>query len=89
MQIVQANICGTFKVTMELTFWELAGVGAVLIIIILASNLTIYCMNKKLVARLALNSERELAQIRNQVSSLQKTVNMQQSALLRIKQQRK
>ena len=74
---------------MELSFFELAGVGAVLIIIILASNLTIYCMNKKLVARLALNSERELAQIRNQVSSLQKIVNMQQSALLRIKQQRK
>ena len=73
---------------MELSFFELAGVGAVLIIIILVSNLTIYCMNKRLVARLALNSEHEIAQIRHQVSSLQKTVQMQQSALLRIKQRK-
>ena len=73
---------------MELSFFELSGVGAVLIIIILVSNLTIYCLNKRLVARLALNSEREIAQVRHQVSSLQKTVQMQQSALLRIKQRK-
>ena len=73
---------------MEPSFFELAGVGAVLIIIILVSNLTIYCLNKRLVARLALNSEREIAQVRHQVSSLQKTVQMQQSALLRIKQRK-
>ena len=73
---------------MELSFFELAGVGAVLIIIILVSNLTTYCLNKRLVARLALNSERETAQVRHQVSSLQKTVQMQQSALLRIKQRK-
>ena len=70
---------------MELSFFELSGVGAVIIIIVLISNLTIYCLNKRLVARLALNSEREIAQVRHQVSSLSKTVQMQQSALLRLK----
>ena len=74
---------------MELTFWELSGVGAAFLIIILVSNITIHCMNKKLVSRLALNSEREMAKIKNQISSLEKTLSMQQSALLRIRQQRK
>ena len=73
---------------MELSFFELSGVGAVIIIIVLISNLTIYCLNKRLVARLALNSEREIAQVRHQVSSLSKTVQMQQSALLRLKQRK-
>ena len=74
---------------MELTFWELAGVGAVFLIIILVSNITIHCMNKKLVSRLALNSEREMAKIKSQLSSVEKSLTMQQSALIRIRQQRK
>ena len=74
---------------MELTFWELAGVGAVFLIIILVSNITIHCMNKKLVSRLALNSDREMAKIKSQLSSVEKSLTMQQSALIRIRQQRK
>ena len=74
---------------MELTFFELAGVGVVFLIIILVSNITIHCMNKKLVCRLALNIEREMAKIKSQISSVEKSLTMQQSALIRIRQQRK
>ena len=74
---------------MELTFWELAGVGAVFLIIILVSNITIHRMNKKLVSRLALNSKRVMAKIKSQLSSVEKSLTMQQSALIRIRQQRK
>ena len=70
---------------MELSFFELSGVGAVILIIVLITNLTIYCLNKRLIARLALNSEWEIAQVRHQVNSLSKTVQMQQSALMRLK----
>ena len=70
---------------MELSFFELAGVGGVILIIVLITNLTIYCLNKRLIARLALNSEREIAQVRHQVNSLSKTVQMQQSALMRLR----
>ena len=70
---------------MELSFFELSGVGAVILIIVLITNLTIYCLNKRLIARLALNSESEIAQVRHQVNSLSKTVQMQQSALMRLK----
>ena len=70
---------------MELSFFELSGVGAVILIIVIITNLTIYCLNKRLIARLALNSEREIAQLKHQVSSLSKAVQTQQSALLRLK----
>ena len=87
MQLVHA--AHAVHLAMELTFWEMSAVGAVILIVILCSNITIHCLNKKLVLRLAMNSEREISKIRNQISSLEKTLSMQQSALLRIRQQRK
>ena len=70
---------------MELSYLELVGVGGVILITVLITNLIIYCLNKRLIARLALNSEREIAQVRHQVNSLSKTVQMQQSALMRLR----
>ena len=70
---------------MELSYLELVGVGGVILITVLITNLVIYCLNKRLIARLALNSEREIAQVRHQVNSLSNTVKMQQSALMRLK----
>ena len=70
---------------MELSYLELVGVGGVILITVLITNLVIYCLNKRLIARLALNSEREIAQVRHQVNSLSNTVKMQQSALMRLR----
>ena len=70
---------------MELSYLELVGVGGVILITILITNLIIYCLNKRLIARLALNSEREIAQVRHQVNSLSQTVQRQQSALMRLR----
>ena len=70
---------------MELSYLELVGVGGVILVIILITNLIIYCLNKRLIARLALNSEREIAQVRHQVNSLSQTVQRQQSALMRLR----
>ena len=70
---------------MELSFLELASVGGVILITVLIRNLIIYCLNKRLIKRLALNSEREIAQVRHQVNSLSKMVQMQQSALMRLR----
>ena len=70
---------------MELSFLELAGVGAVLLIIVVITNVTIYCLNRRLITRLALNCEREVAQLKHQVNSLSKAVSTQQNALLRLK----
>ena len=70
---------------MEINFGEICVVGTILLIIILVSNASIYCLNKRLITRLALNCERECSQIKNQVSSLQKAVTTQQNALLRLK----
>ena len=70
---------------MEISFWELCLVGAILLIIVLVTNISIYCLNKRLITRLALNCEREQSQIRLQVSSLSKAVSTQQNALLRLK----
>ena len=70
---------------MEINFWELCLVGTILLIIVLVSNASIYCLNRRLITRLALNCEREQSQIKLQVSSLQKAVTTQQNALLRLK----
>ena len=70
---------------MELSYLELVGVGGVILITVLITNLVIYCLNKRLIARLALNSEREIAQVRHQVNSLSQTVQRQQSALMRLR----
>ena len=70
---------------MELSYLELVGVGGVILITVLITNLIIYCLNKRLIARLALNSEREIAQVRHQVNSLSQTVQRQQSALMRLR----
>ena len=70
---------------MELSYLELVGVGGVILITVLITNLVIYCLNKRLIARLALNSEREIAQVRHQVNSLSNTVKMQQSAFMRLR----
>ena len=70
---------------MELTYLELLGTGGVILITVVITNLVIFCLNKRLVARLALNSEREIAQVRHQLNSLSNTVKMQQSALMRLR----
>ena len=70
---------------MELTYLELLGCGGVILITVVLTNLVIFCLNKRLVARLALNSEREIAQVRHQLNSLSNTVKMQQSALMRLR----
>ena len=70
---------------MELTYLELLGCGGVILITVVLTNLVIFCVNKRLVTRLALNSEREIAQVRHQLNSLSNMVKMQQSALMRLR----
>ena len=70
---------------MEISFLEICLVGAIFLIIVIVTNVTIYFLNKRLITRLALNCEKEQTQIRLQVSSLSKAVSTQQSALLRLK----
>ena len=70
---------------MEVNFGEACAIGALLLIIVIISNASIYCLTRKLITRLALNCEKECSQIRSQVSSLQKALQTQQNALLRLK----
>ena len=45
---------------MEISFLELCLVGAIFLIIVIVTNVTIYFLNKRLITHLALNCEKEL-----------------------------
>ena len=70
---------------MEVNFGEACAILALFLILVIISNVCIYCLTRKLVVKLALNCESECAQIRSQISSLQKALQTQQNALLRLK----